>query len=255
VGEQRPRVQNPDAQTFPQLPQLFGSVGRSTQLPAQLVNPSLQTNPQQLPPSQLGLAAAKQTLVALSGASSHSLSHSPQNLKSVAKAPGWGGSGRRLKQPFRHCVKPGLHVKSQEPCAHTALASSGGWHSFPHEPQFWVLVERLSQVPPHAFVPEGHPQRLFALSRQASPRDVAQQASPQAVLPSGQEAQAQSAWLQWEFPVQTQLCEPLVKIHLGSEQLVSARSGDGGVMYEDSDAAISTPINRASLTSWREWGS
>jgi len=95
-GVHRPRVQNPDAQTFPQAPQLLGSVGRSTQLPPQLVKPSLQTNPQQLPPSQLGFAAAKQTSVALLGASSQSLSHWPQNSKSVAKAWGRGGRGRRL---------------------------------------------------------------------------------------------------------------------------------------------------------------
>src|SRR5262249_9533243 len=75
VGVHKPWLQNPDAQTFPQVPQLFGSVGKSTQLPPQLVKPSLQTYPQQLPPSQLGFAAAKQTFVALSGASSQSLSH------------------------------------------------------------------------------------------------------------------------------------------------------------------------------------
>jgi hypothetical protein len=100
-------------------------------------------------------------------------------------------------------------------------------------------------MPPHAFVPEGHPQMLFALSRQASPRDVAQQVFPQAVLPSAHGAQAQSAWLQWEFPVQTQLCEPLVKRQFGSEQLWSARSGPDTVMYKD--AAVNTPITHVSL--------
>jgi hypothetical protein len=109
-----------------------------------------------------------------------------------------------------------------------------------------MLVDRLSQMPPHAFVPEGHPQMLFALSRQASPRDAAQQVSPQAVLPSGQGAQPQRSWSQWKFPVQGHSCErwsPMV--HLGSEQLWSARSGPDAGMYED--AAISTPISQVSL--------
>ena len=100
------------------------------------------------------------------------------------------------------------------------VAFSGAWHSFPQEPQFWMLVARLSQTPPQDFCPGGQPHMLLALSRQASPLDTAQQVSPQAVLPSGQGAQEQVAWLQWEFPVQTQLCVPSLKRHRGSEQLM-----------------------------------
>jgi len=102
-------------------------------------------------------------------------------------------------------VKPGLQLKSQEPCAQTGLAFSGAWQAFPQEPQFSTLDVRLSQTPPHDFVPSGQPQMLFAASRQASPFEAAQQVFPQAVLPSGQGAQEQSARLQRPFPVQTQL--------------------------------------------------
>lgn len=86
---------------------------------------------------------------------------------------------------------------------------------------------------------------LFALSTQASPLFAAQHVFPHAVLPCGQGEQAQSWGLQREFPVQVQLCDPLVKRHLGSEQFVSARSGPGFIMYND--VAISTPMSHMSL--------
>jgi hypothetical protein len=122
---------------FPQAPQFSGSDGSSTQVLLQLVKPTLQTEPQQLPPSQPGLLAAKQIAVACSGAS-HVLSHSPHESSSVtvANAPGIGGSGRKFSHRFRHRVNPALQVNPQVPREQIGVALSGTEHALPQEPQF-----------------------------------------------------------------------------------------------------------------------
>jgi len=102
----------------PQLPQLFPSVSRLAQTPAQLAVPSRQA---QMPPEQMEFPA-----------------------QMVRHWPQWNLSVERSAQVLAQVAMPEVHWSTQMPALHSG-ADAG--QTFPHIPQLVRLVRRSTQLP------------------------------------------------------------------------------------------------------------
>lgn len=116
---------------FPQLPQLSGSLDRSTQLVPQALSPPPQSM-LQVPDLQRGVPSP----------AGQALLHEPQ----------WFGSVSVSTQAPRHSSSPVRHSKSQPPAEQIASASGGAVQALPQSPQFLGSLSRSTQSPEHSTV-------------------------------------------------------------------------------------------------------
>jgi hypothetical protein len=205
-----PSQRKPESHAVSQSPQCSRSVSRSTQVPWQSVSPGWQDRPQEPAPSQRKPGP-------------HALSQSPQCSRLVS---------RSTQVPMQVAgVVPTLQL--HVPLMHALPVPVVLLQSIQLEPQAWVLVCVLTQMPSQTARPDRHDK-----VQGPEPSQVTHTLSVQAV--DGQISSCVN--LSFEY------LQPLTPVHIASN--TAKRSVDVDTSYQKSEplASIDPPFGRASHT-------